>query len=305
MCIIHLYKCIILGKREEKVKHITIFKNPVLKNTKMIVSFTGWMDGGNVSTGTVEYLIHKLKAEKFAEIDAQSFYIFNLPGTMQQVAQLRPYARIQDGIVVNFGYPQNELFCDEKNNIIFLCAEEPNLSWAEYANCLLELAEKFDVKTICFAGSVGGLTPHTREVRVTCSCSNERQKEQLKTFDITFTNYEGPASIVTLLTELAKKKGIEMVNFVAEIPIYVQTENPKAIKALLVRLVKLLAIDIDLTELSERSNEFERNMNELVSKQPKLNEQIRKLEENYDKEFFDQQREDFDEWLKRHGIDKL
>jgi len=84
----------------------------------------------------------------------------------------------------------------------------------------------------------------------------------------------------------------------------VQTQNPKGIKAVTKRLVKLLNIDIDLTDLSQMSDEFEKSINELVEQQPKLAEQIRKLEENYDKEFFDQ-KGDFEEWLRQHGIDKL
>lgn len=42
------------------------------------------------------------------------------------------------------------------------------------------------------------------------------------------------------------EKGIEMINFVAEIPIYVQTQNSKGIKAIIRRLIKLLDIDIRL-----------------------------------------------------------
>ncbi|MBE0478935.1 PAC2 family protein [Candidatus Aerophobetes bacterium] len=287
------------------MQNLIIYEKPDVKNATMLLSFSGWMDGGSVSTGTVEYLKNKLKAKKFAEIDPQNFYIFNLPGTMQQVAEFRPHTRIQNGIVVDFGYTQNEFFCDEKNNLIFFQGKEPNLRWSEYSNCIWEIAKRFDVRAMYFVGSVAGLIPHTREVRVSCSFSSQKQKEALKEYDVRFTNYEGPASIVTLLTKLSRQKGMEMISFVAEIPIYVQTENPKGIKVMIKRLVKLIGIDIDLDELSQRSDEFETNINELVAKQPKLAEQIRKLEENYDKEFFDQREGDFEEWLKRHGIDKL
>ena len=99
------------------MKHLKIFKNPQLKNPKMILGFYGWMDGGNVSTGTIAYLQHKLNAHKFAEIDSQPFYLFNLPGTMQEIAQFRPNALIKDGLLVDFQYPVNEFFFDEKNNI--------------------------------------------------------------------------------------------------------------------------------------------------------------------------------------------
>jgi len=153
-------------------------------------------------------------------------------------------------------------------------------------------------------GSVAGPIPHTREPRISCYVSNKQQKAQLKDYDLKFTDYQGPASITTLLTKLSEEKGIEMINFVAEIPVYIQTQNSKGIKAIIRRLVKLLDIDVDLGELFKRSDEFEKNINGIVAKQPKLAEQIKKLEENYDKEFFDQ-KGDFEKWLRQQGIDKL
>jgi len=41
-----------------------------------------------------------------------------------------------------------------------------------------------------------------------------------------------------------------------------------------------------------------------VAKQPKLAEQIKELEEKYDKELFGETG-DFEDWLTQHGIDKL
>ena len=286
------------------MENLIIHKKPTLETTRMVLGFSGWMDGGSVSTGTIEYLKNNLKAKKFAEIDPKNFHIFNLPGTMEQVAQFRPYCRIQNGFLTDFQYPQNEFFYDEKNNLIFFSGKEPNFQWDEYADCIFELGEKFDVKRMYFIGSVAGPIPHTREPRISCYVSSKQQKAQLKDYDLRFTNYEGPASITTLLTKLSKKKGVEMINFVAEIPIYVQTRNPKGIKAITKRLVKLLDIDTELGELFKRSDEFEKNINELVAKQPKLAEQVKKLEENYDKEFFDQ-KGDFEKWLRQQGIDKL
>ena len=284
--------------------NLIIYKKPALKIARMVLGFSGWMDGGGISTGTVEYLRNKLKAEKLAEIIPSKFYIFSLPGTMREVAQFRPYTKIQNGLMTGFQYPQNEFFYDEKSNLILFFGKEPNLRWDEYANCIFNLGKEFGVNKMYFVGSVAGPIPHTREVRVSCSFSSEKQKAQLEGYDVRLTNYEGPASITTLLTKLSPEKGIEMINFVAEIPFYVQTENPKGIKAIMSRLVKLLDLEINLGDLSEKSNEFERNINKLVAKQPKLAEQIKELEEKYDKELFDETG-DFEDWLKQHGIDKL
>lgn len=286
------------------MESLIIYERPNLKNPSMVLGFSGWMDGGNVSTGTVKYLIGKLKAKKFAEINPQNFYIFSLPGTMTEVAQFRPYTKIKDGILTDFQYPKNEFFYNKKNNLILFLGKEPNLGWDEYSNCIFKLSDELSVKRICFVGSVAGPTPHTRESKILCSVSSEEEKAKLKDYDVKFTDYEGPASITTLLTKISKEKKIKMVNFVAEIPIYIQTQNPKGIEAITKRLVKLLNIDVDLEDLHKMREEFEKDVDKAVAKQPALAQQIKKLEESYDKEFLDQ-KEEFENWLKQQGIDKL
>jgi proteasome assembly chaperone (PAC2) family protein len=223
---------------------------------------------------------------------------------MEQVWQFRPYAKIRNGLLTDFAYPKNEFFASEKGDVILFSGKEPNLRWDEYANCIFKLGEKFGVRKMYFVGSVAGPTPHTREPRISCSVSSRGLKAKLKAYDVRFTNYEGPASITTLLNELSKDKGIQTTNFVAEIPIYVQTKNPKAIEAVIRRLVRLLDVDIDLGELRRMSGEFEKDMDKAVAKYPELVKEIRKLEDNYDKELFDQ-KEDFEGWLREQGIDKL
>lgn len=287
-----------------EMESLKIYSRPRLKNPRLVIGFSGWMDGGDVSTGTIQYLRFKLQANKFAEIDAQKFYLFNFPGAMLETAQFRPYTKIQDGLITDFQYPQNEFFYNEKNNLILFSGKEPNINWDEYANCIFKIAQEFGVKKIYFVGSVAGPTPHTREIRISCSVSGKKQKAELKESGIRFSNYQGPASLTTLLTRLSPEKGVEMTNFVVEIPVYIQTRNPKGIKAVTEKLVQLLKIDIDLTDLSAKSTHFEKKIDKLVRKQPFLAAQIKKLEENYDKEYFEE-KGGFEEWLKQHGIDKL
>ena len=283
---------------------LIMHKKPRLKAARMVIGFSGWMDGGDISTGTIEYLKSKLRAKRYAERDPGEVYIFNLPGDMEQAAQFRPYTKIKDGLLIDFQYPKNEFFLDQESGVILFSGKEPNLKWNEYANCIFQLAEEFDVRNIYFIGSFAGATPHTREPRITCSVFAEEQKTNLKEQDVRFSNYEGPASIATLLNKFSEKRGIGMANLVAEIPAYIQVRNPRAIEAVIKRLVRILHLDIDLNDLHKDSLEFEKNMDKALLKQPVLTEQIRRLEDDYDSETFGTD-EDFEKWLRQQGIDKL
>jgi len=65
---------------------LRIYKRPRLSDARMLLGFTGWMDGGEVSTGTVKCLIDRLQAQRFAEIEPEGFYIYSFPGSMEMTA---------------------------------------------------------------------------------------------------------------------------------------------------------------------------------------------------------------------------
>ncbi|MGB4412855.1 MAG: PAC2 family protein [Atribacterales bacterium] len=283
---------------------LTIYQRPLLSNPSLLVGFTGWMDGGDVSSGSVAYLQKKFAAEMIAEIDPQEFYLFNFPGSMEEVAQFRPYTLIKEGIITEFHYPQNQFFCALKENLLLFLGKEPNMKWNEYVENIFFLGKEFGVKRIYFIGSVSGLIPHTREPRVTCSVSDERLKKELEGYNLYFNDYEGPASITTLLTLMAPQKGVEMINLVVEIPMYIQATNPKGISSALGILSSLLNLPLVGEDLVNMSEEFDRNVEQLVKKYPDLVERIKKLEENYDREILEDD-QNFREWLRRHGIDKI
>jgi len=286
------------------VEELIFHHRPELEDASLVVGFSGWMDGGDVSTGTLRFLEKKLAAEKFAEIDPERFFIFNLPGTMEQVAQYRPHLRISNGLIEEISFPANRFFVSQKHNLVLFSGKEPNLLWHQFARCFFQVVETCSIRRIYFAGSVGGLTPHTREPRVFCSLSDEKYREKLEGLDVRFSDYEGPSSFINFLCREASRREMEMINFVIDIPTYVQATNPKGIAAVVKRLSRLLDVEISLEDLVLLGNEFEKNINELVAKMPDLAEQIKKLEENYDKEIWEDD-QNFEEWLKRHGIDKL
>lgn len=79
----------------------------VLKLTKdvsgsdptLVLAFTGWMDGGNFSTGTMERLVEMYNATESARIEPEPFYLYNFPGSMELSSLFRPHINIVEGII--------------------------------------------------------------------------------------------------------------------------------------------------------------------------------------------------------------
>ena len=281
---------------------LNIYKRPTLRNPRLLLGFSGWMDGGEVSTGTIKYLIDMLDTEKFAEIEPKGFYLYSFPGSMELTSLFRPHTKIKEGLIKSYEIPTNEFFYDEKSNLILFIGKEPNLQWEEFAECIYSLCAQFGVKEIYFIGSVAGLVPHTREPRLFCSVSDLELKETFQHYGVKFTNYEGPASIVTYLIANCKKQNLSMVSLVATIPAYVQGNNPKCIEAVIRRLAGMLGLQIELGDLTNTSYEFEKKLSEVVQEQPELSGNIHKLEEDYDNEIFNNEMGELKKWLEQQGI---
>jgi len=281
---------------------VKIFHRPTLIDARMVVALSGWMDGGDTSTGTVACLVKRLHAEEFAEIDSGKFYIYNLPGSMEISALFRPHTKIEDGLVTTYEEPTNTFFCSDEHNLVLFTGKEPNLRWREYVECIFSLALEFNVTMIYFVGSVAGLVPHTRDPRFYGLVSEERLKPLLHKHGLRPSNYEGPSSVVTYMSVLARRKGLGMATVVAEIPPYVEGRNVKCIEAATSKLAGILELQIDLDDLRARSEKFETSLNNTLEDRPELANQIRQMEDDYDKEEFDTEMADLKEWLERQGI---
>ncbi len=286
-----------MGSEKLKVIH-----KPKLRKPRLLLGFSGWMDGGDVSTGTVKYFIEKLGAAKIAEIDPEGFYIYSFPGLMEVTALFRPHTVISEGLIKAFDTPRDTFYCAESADLVMFLGKEPNLDWENFAACIFSLCKQLRINDIFFIGSVAGLVPHTREPRLFCSASSPRSIEMFSHYGVKNANYEGPASIVTYLTANCVEHGINMVNLVATVPAYVQGTNPKCISAVANRLAGILKIDLDTGDLAVLRENFEKKLHEAVEEQPELAGSVRKLEEDYDNEIFNNEMGELKEWLEQQGI---
>jgi proteasome assembly chaperone (PAC2) family protein len=260
---------------------------PQLADATMVLAFSGWMDGGDVSTGTVERLVDMLEARPVAVIDPEPFYIYNFPGSMEIASLFRPHIEIEDGLVKDVQMPTNTFYCHESANLVLFIGKEPNLRWQTFGQCIFRFARQVGVSRVLFVGSFGGAVPHTREPRLYTTCSEEKCLEQMKHYGVRRTGYEGPGSFVTYLMTQAPAAGVEMTSLVAEIPGYLQGTNPLSIEAVTRRLAKILGVPLDLDALRSASTRWELEISSLVEENQELAAKVRELEEDYDNDLLE------------------
>ena len=281
---------------------LKLFEEPALKDSCLILGFSGWMDGGEVSTGTVQHLVSEYGAALLGEIDPSDFYIYNVPGPMEIAALFRPGARIVDGLVEEYEMPINRFYYSTEHNVILFEGREPNLKWRDYADCVFSVAEQFDVSMMAFVGSVAGPVPHTRNPVFYSTATDEALRDSVRADGLNATNYEGPSSFATYLLTVARERQVPMVTVVAGIPPYIQGRNHKAIEACIRKLCAILGIRASFEVLEALSRDYIAGINKIARRQPDLASQIRKLEQAYDAQVQDGEQTELRSWFESQDI---
>ena len=252
----------------------------------MVCGIGGWVDGGEAATGSIRYLLRKLKAKEFAHIPLDRFHVFQVPGEISS----RPHIKLEDGIIKVHRFPRNRFFywADPvaDNDLILFRGTEPNMHWEEYANAILKVAEEFDVSRLYLLGGVLDTTPHTREPNVSCAFSLPKLRDEMARYGVRFSSYEGPGRFGTTLLYICQQRQVEMVSLTVRATYYpeysiVIPHNPKAIRAIMRRLRKMLRLDFSISDLDEETERFEQKLAAMARRSSEFRNYVESLENDY------------------------
>jgi len=262
---------------------LVMLEQPQLTAPYIIVGMNGWLNAGEVSTGTIDYLRRKVNAHKFAYIDTHGFYIYQIPSSRPEQT-MRPHTQISEGLVKKLDRPQNDLFFWKSgfgHDLILFLGVEPNLNWPEYCQVILDLARQFQAPRIYALGGFFDQVPHTRETRLHVTVSHPLMKSEFETF-AHFGDYVGPCSFTTMLLVLGQEQGIEIAGISARAPIYIHDLNSKACYDLLKNVLNMTGFRIDISDLRQAAERLVEMLDSAFSENPKALAQLKKLEELYD-----------------------
>jgi proteasome assembly chaperone (PAC2) family protein len=253
---------------------LILFEEPSgLRQPVLILAFSGWNDAAESATTAARYLGQIWPSEPLASIDPEEFYHFGLS---------RPHVRFKAGssnereIIwpsTDFSLTRNPAL---DRDLIVGVAIEPHLRWRTYCGAVLDLARRSRASLVLTLGALLAEVPHTRAVRLVGGAQDPGLAAKL---GIRPTRYEGPTGIVGVLNTICREAGVPTASLWANVPHYVSgVENPKAALALVRRVLTLLGAEADLSDLMEATQQFERNLEEVVGQNPKIAEYVRKLE---------------------------
>ena len=266
------------GPALSTMDYVNIHEQPEGKARHLITSFKGWPDAGEGASSALRYLIRKLPARKFAELDSEDFYDFT---------QTRPQTSINSQGARVVRWPANELFmqssADGSDGVMVFLGVEPNLKWRTFARSILDMAEISGVDSVIHVGSLLDAVPHTRAVQLTGSSNGADLKKSLEGNRIGTSSYQGPTGITSAFMEGCSQRGMSFASLWGHIPHYLQAApNYRVGYALVDVLIKLLGVSIPLDELRSAASTFDDEVEKAVSKDSQISAYVGKLEQQYD-----------------------
>ncbi|HXF72989.1 MAG TPA: PAC2 family protein [Actinomycetota bacterium] len=249
--------------------HVRYASRPQVDRPVLVCAFKGWNDAGEAASLAATYLIEQWGAERFAEMDPEDFFDFQVN---------RPTVRVVEGMTRELEWPRTDLHLARPGrDVVVLLGTEPNLRWRTFAGELLSVARDLGAELLVTLGAFLADVPHTLPSPVSGSAS---ERGLLEGLGVSPTRYEGPTGIVGVLHHEARHVGLPTASLWAASPHYLpQTTNPKAALALLAKLRGLLGVGLDLDALEEAARGWERRVRETVEEDPKLSAYVQRLEE--------------------------
>jgi hypothetical protein len=250
---------------------------PELRDPHVFAMVRPWVDVGSVGTLTLNRLERFMGSKELGRLVR--------PGTFFDFTRYRPNMRLVDG-KREVKIPNSIIryaITDDGPDYLFLHLMEPHSNGEDYTDSILEVVNHFNVKRYCRLGAMYDAVPHTRPLLVTGSLGDVVQNRPVPNFKVRQSTYEGPTTIMNLLSEGIEKVGIESINFMVHLPQYVQLEEDYAGTS---RMIEVLSsvynnIPADLAPVRRGQRQY-RELNSTLERNTELKTLIQQMEAYYD-----------------------
>jgi proteasome assembly chaperone (PAC2) family protein len=291
-----------------KVAFMEIHQIPLLRNPVMIVAFSGWNDAAEAASGAVEHLLSgwrdksdEVVPELIADVDSEDFYDFQVN---------RPQVSIDDSEIRSITWPTTQVFGlaipSMQRDLVIVTGVEPSMRWKNFTADLLDLADDLEVSLVMTLGSLLADAPHSRPISVTGTGAHPSIASRL---GVSVSRYEGPTGILGIIQDGCMRRGIDAISLWAAVPHYAASSpSPKATLALINTIEEFLEISIPMSDLPERSDAWEKEVDELAAEDSEVAEYVKALEESKDAAELpevsgDSIAKEFERYLRRHQED--
>ena len=250
---------------------------PKLKEPHALATLQPWIDVGSVGTLVLSRLETHFGAKDLGKLAR--------PGDFFDFTRYRPTTtNIKEGqrqITIPNTYVT---YSKQKSghDFLFLHLLEPHGHGEVYVESLLQLLAKFDVRRYCLLGSMYDYVPHTKPLIVTGGAVGGRTQQELERMGIQSSDYQGPTSINSLVSQRAPEMGMETMSLIVHLPQYTQMdEDYMGTVQIMSVLSSLYGLPVDETYI-EKAEQQQKQLSAALDKNPQLKAIVEQLESHYE-----------------------
>lgn len=260
-------------------------REPGLNNPILIAS---WPGIGNIGVIAVDTFRTVVGAEELAEIEPWDFFY---PKKLT----------IENGELVDLEFPTSKFYykkTEARDLMFFIGEDQPSEGGTIYAgghkayqlaNLVIDVAVRFGCKRIYTSGAAVSAIHHAARSRVWAVPGNTELIAEVRSYrnTVLMSDVEGrrgQGNIIGLnglLLGVAKKRGLEAICLMGEVPAYLQgfpLPYPKAARSVLEVLAVALGLDIEMGGIEALVDHSEREIERLYERFPlEIREQIERL----------------------------
>ena len=251
---------------------------PELHDTCAIAMLRPWIDVGRVGTLVLNRLEQHLGAKELGRLAR--------PGTFFDFTRYRPRMRIVEGrrvfttpnSVANYAHDD-----DSGRDYLFLHLREPHMQGEDYSDAVVALLKHFDVTEYFRIGGMYDAVPHTRSLLVTGTLEKDQAEQAKGLVSPRRSTYQGPTSIVNLVSETMAQSEIVTTSLMAHLPQYVKLdEDHLGASRLMEALCAIYGFPSSLADPSRGQQQY-MDITRAVENNPEVKKLISQLEAYYDR----------------------
>lgn len=193
---------------------------PALREPHALVVIRPWVDVGSVCTLALTFMEQQLKSQELGRLAR--------PGTYFDFTRYRPMARqVNDRRETN--YPNSVVYFAQPESgpdLLFIHLLEPHSLAEHYMESIVKLLKYFQISLYCRLESMYDDVPHTRPLVVTGNAGQIQPRAgKAPVMQQAQRRYEGPVTIMNLLTEAVTEMGADTSICVVRLPHYARLEE--------------------------------------------------------------------------------
>ena len=250
------------------------FKTP----TNEIVAISNlrpWINAGRVGTISLNKLKNLTDEKKIGSLEN--------PGTFFDFTRYRPRFKYENEIR-KLIIPNVEIHLGQHKNkdmsFIFIDLREPHYNAELLIDSLYNFLSECKIQEYCRIGSMYDSVPHTRPMII--SGANTINKKLINSSN---NKYQGPTSILNLLSEKLSDKSIKSSTLMAHIPQYIQLDNDYFASAkILEALSDIYNLDKSIADNSFGETQYN-DFTESLKFNTELSKLVKALEKYYDSNY--------------------